>query len=109
MLVEHPKLVVTKAVLVAADERHHGYIIRLLIEKQPRVLQNLFEWPTPCMPSDELEHKLLQREKASALTFLMAGERRFVHVSNVLREVIVVYACYDLSENAADNSKYPSR
>jgi ankyrin repeat protein len=48
MLLKHPKVVVTKAALVAADERDHGGIIRLLVEKQPRVLQDLIAGATTC-------------------------------------------------------------
>jgi hypothetical protein len=103
MLLEHPKVVVTKAALVAADERHHGDIIRLLIEKQPLVL---FEGAVSCVSSGALENELRQREKASALTLLLAVERleRAVRASDVLREVIVEYACFDLIANAADDS-----
>jgi hypothetical protein len=103
MLLEHPKLVVTKAALIAADKRHRGDIVRLLIDKQPLVLQVLFEGVTPCMSTGALDNELRRREKASALTFLLAGERRgcFFRVSDVLREVMVDYACFDVIENAA--------
>jgi ankyrin repeat protein len=106
MLLEHPKVVVTKAALVAADERHHGDIIRLLIEMQPRVLRDLFEGATPCVSGGELNYELWQREKASALTFLLAVERfgGFFRVSDVLREVMAEYAWFDLMEYAADDS-----
>jgi hypothetical protein len=55
------------------------------------------------MSSGALENELRQREKTSALTFLLAGERRgcFFRVSDVLREVMVEYACFDVIENAA--------
>jgi hypothetical protein len=106
MLLEHPKVVVTKAALVAADEGHQDDIVRLLIEKQPRVLQDLFEGATPCVSSRVLENELRHREKASALTLLLAVERleRRVRASDVLREVILEYACFDLIDNTADDS-----
>jgi ankyrin repeat protein len=106
MLLEHHKVVVTKAALVAADERHHGDIIRLLIEQQPRVLHDLFEDATPCIRDGELENGLRQRQKASALTFLLAVERcgGYLRVSDVLREVMVEYACFDLIDNYVDDS-----
>jgi hypothetical protein len=102
----HPKVVVTKAALIAADERHHGDIIRLLIDEQPRVLHGLFEDATPCISNGALEYELRQREKASALTFLLAVERleRAVRASDVLREVMVEYACFELIESTADNN-----
>jgi ankyrin repeat protein len=109
MLLEHPKVVVTKAALVAADEQHHGDIIRLLIEKQPRVLHDLFE-DAPCMSGSVLGNELLQYEKASALTFLLSVERcgGFLHVSDVLREVIMEYACFELIA-ASDWEDYMQR
>jgi hypothetical protein len=104
MLLEHPKVVVTKAALFAADERQHGDIVRLLIEKQPRVLQDLFESATPCIPDGALENELRQRQKDSALTFLLAVERcgEFLRVSDVLREVMMEYVCFELIENVPD-------
>jgi hypothetical protein len=101
LLLEHPKVVVTTGMLLQADERHNGDIARLLIEKQPRVLQDLFEDATPCVPSGVLEKELRQREKASALTFLLVAERLegAVRASDVLREVMVEYACFELEES----------
>jgi hypothetical protein len=106
MLLEHPKVVVTKASLAEADKEDDDDIVHFLLESQPRVLQDLFEAATPCVPSGVLENELRQREKASALTFLLAVERcgSFLRVSDVLREVMVEYACFDLTENAADDS-----
>jgi hypothetical protein len=107
MLLEHPKVVVAKAALTAADEQHHGDIIRLLIAKQPRVLQDLFEGATSCISHGVLEYELRQRERASALAFLLAVERlgKFFRLSDVLREVMVEYAFFDLIENVADDSR----
>jgi ankyrin repeat protein len=106
MLLEYPKVVVTKAALVDADEGHHDDVIRLLIDKQPQVLHDLFEDTTSCVSSGALENELRHREKASALTLLLAVERleRAVRASDVLRTVIVEYACFDLIDNTADDS-----
>jgi ankyrin repeat protein len=104
LLLEHPKVVVTKAALVAADQLYDYDIVPMLIEKQPRVLEDLFEGATSYMPDGALVDGLHQWEKASALTFLLAGERCgcFFRVSDVLREVMLEYACFDLIENTAD-------
>jgi hypothetical protein len=108
MLLEHPKVVATKAALVAADEQRHNDIVRLLVEKQPRVLLDLFDGATPCASGGVLGYELRRRAKASALAFLLAVERleRSVRVSDVLRDVLTEYACFDLidNENAADDS-----
>jgi ankyrin repeat protein len=106
MLLAHPKVVVTKAALVAADKRDHGDIVRLLIEKQPRMLQTMFASATPCKPGGALEGELRRRERASALALLLAVERfeGLMRVSDVLRDVVVEYACFDLIGMVADDS-----
>jgi hypothetical protein len=106
MLLGHPKVVVTKAALVNADKGGFGDIVRLLIEKQPRVLQDLFEGATLCESGGALQSELLRIEKASALTLLLAVGRMesAVRVSDVLRDVIVECACFNLTENVVDAS-----
>jgi hypothetical protein len=70
------------------------------------VLQDLFEGAMRCISGGALENELRRREKASALAFLLVVERleRAVRVSDVLREVIAEYACFDLIENAVEDS-----
>jgi hypothetical protein len=106
LLLEHPKVVVTKAALMAADDGDHDDIVRMMFEKQPQVILDLFESATPCKPGCSLQREVHQREKASALTLLLAVERIgvVVRVSDVLREVIMEYACFDLVEQEADES-----
>jgi ankyrin repeat protein len=106
LLLEHPQVVVTKAALMAADEGDHEDIVRLMFEKQPQVILDLFESATPCKSGGSLQSEVHQREKASAQTLLLAVERIgvAVRVSDVLREVITEYACFDLVENEADKS-----
>jgi hypothetical protein len=104
LLLEHPQVVVKKAALLAADEGDHEDIVRLMFEKQPQVILDLFESATPCKSGGSLQNVVHGREKASALTLLLAVERIGVaeRVSDVLREVITEYACFDLVENEAD-------
>jgi ankyrin repeat protein len=105
LLLEQPQVVVTKAALLAGDEGDHEDIIRLMFEKQPQVILDLFESATPCKSGGSLQSEVHHREKASALTLLLAVERIGVaeRVSDVLREVIIEYACFDfVVENEAD-------
>jgi alkylhydroperoxidase/carboxymuconolactone decarboxylase family protein YurZ len=48
-----------------------------------------------------LENELRRREKASALTFLLVVERleRAVRASDLLREVMVEYACFAVTDS----------
>jgi hypothetical protein len=101
MFLVHPKVVVTKAALIAADKGCHGDIILpLLIDNEPRVLETMFESATPCKSAGALQRELRRREKASALALLLAVERTApaVRISAVLREVVVEYSCFDLAE-----------
>jgi hypothetical protein len=106
LLLAHPEIVATKAELMAADEGDHEDIVRMMFEKQPQVILDLFESATPCKPGGSLQSEVHQREKASALTLLLAVERHagVLRVSDVLREVITEYACFDFVENIADES-----
>jgi hypothetical protein len=98
MFLADPRVVVTKSCLLTADKQAHGDVIRLLIDKQPCVLQDLFGRATPCKSGGALQSELRQREKASAMTLLLAVERLEVsiRVSDVLREVIAECACFDV-------------
>jgi hypothetical protein len=75
LLLAHPGIVVTKAALMAADEGDHEDIVRMIFEKQPQVMLDLFESATPCKSGGSLQNVVHQREKASALTLLLAVER----------------------------------
>jgi hypothetical protein len=105
MLLAHPKVVVTKVALIAADKGDRVDIVRLLLDKPSRVLRDLFECATACKSGGSLEGELRHREKASATTLLLAVERfeGLMRVSDVLRDVIVEYACFDLIGDGSED------
>jgi ankyrin repeat protein len=101
MLLAHQKTVVTTTALGAADARDHGDLIRLLLDAQPQItLQFLFAGGTVCKSGGELRNELRRRERRSALTFLLALERRakVLRVSDVMHVVVHQYACFDVEQ-----------
>jgi 2-polyprenyl-3-methyl-5-hydroxy-6-metoxy-1,4-benzoquinol methylase len=69
------------------------------------VILDFFANALRCKPGGSLlQSEVHRREKASALTLLLAVERIGVaeRVSDVLREVIMEYACFDLVDTDVD-------
>jgi ankyrin repeat protein len=91
LLVLQPKLVVMRNLLMAAEYGDQVSVICLLLEKQPQVMFHDLE----CRPGGALQRVLHDWEVRSALTLLLATERRShegMRLSDVLREVVEVYA-----------------
>jgi hypothetical protein len=90
--------VVTRKALTAADKGSHDAVMQLLLEKQPNVVLGLFESATLCTSDGCLRSELRRLEFASAMTLLLAVERRErdLRLSDILRRVMTEYACFEV-------------
>jgi hypothetical protein len=96
MLLAHPKTVVTRHTLSVVDNAGHAEIARLLLSTD-RLLR-LFDKPIMSKLDGVLRHELRCVEVRSIMTLLLAVERRgpVLRLSDILREVHEVYACFDV-------------
>jgi ankyrin repeat protein len=100
LLLHAEKMVVTRKALTAADKGNHDTVTKFLLEKQPKVLLDLFKTATPCNSDGWLRSELRRMEFASAMTLLLAVERRErdLRLSDILRRVMTEYACFEVVE-----------
>jgi ankyrin repeat protein len=99
-LLSYAETVVTREALIAADKGSHEAVTKFLLEKQPKVLLDLFKSATPCDSEGCLRSELRGLEFASAMTLLLTVERRErdLRVSDILRRVMTEYACFEVVE-----------
>jgi hypothetical protein len=105
-LLTNTNVVVTPAVLTAADAGHHEDVFRLLMDAQPAVIFDaFFAGGTPCMPHGLLVNELRRLEKLSARALMLAVEHRtggVSRLSDVLRYVTEEFACFDVDDGVRE-------
>jgi hypothetical protein len=105
----NPSLDVMQDALKKADQRNEPGIVNLLVNSQSQLMMSMYRGQVECVIDGSLREELNRWENRSALLLLLCVKRiesneTAARVSDVLREVIDVFARFNVLMCASDDS-----